>query len=237
MRCPKCSYISFDMLETCVKCGKKISDAATELEGTVASVPAPSFLRIGEGGAPPPETPEEAAEFETEEAVDLGAEGGEEMEFSLGDEPSAEADEVELNLGGEEETEAELDFAGEEEAEAELDLGEGEAEIDAGEEEMSIEPEEESAMDISDLSPTDETEELSAEEPFEETVQVGAEEAEALGEGGGAGLESLEVEGIDLDTSDEAQESGKIMPSVKTGTALDDFDIDLGDLLTGKEED
>ena len=50
------------------------------------------------------------------------------------------------------------------------------------------------------------------------------------------GLEGLDTGGLDLDTTAGGADSGKVMPSVKTGTALDDFDIDLGDLITSDED-
>jgi len=46
MRCPKCGYISFDHLESCKKCNKKISDASADLDGTVFAVAAPLFLDL-----------------------------------------------------------------------------------------------------------------------------------------------------------------------------------------------
>ena len=63
---------------------------------------------------------------------------------------------------------------------------------------------------------------------------MAAEEAGATG----LGLEDLKVDGIDLDSNQGGgdSESGKVTPSVKTGTALDDFDFDLGDLMTSKED-
>lgn len=228
MRCPKCGYISFDIIDSCVKCGKDISGAANELEGTVASVPAPSFLRI-----PGSETSEETAGVDVEEPLDLGSEDEGEMEISLDEESSVETEEFAMDLGAEEEAEAEIDLgeadAGSEDV-PEIDLGEEQAEaVETSEAETDFgldeEPEEEAAIGISDLAPSEETE----EEPVEE---AGSQETK-----GGGGLESLEVEGIDLDTAPDVDETGKVAPSVKTGTALDDFDIDLGDLLTGKEDD
>lgn len=46
MRCPKCGYISFDHLDTCLKCNKEISKAADALKGTVFNVAAPNFLKV-----------------------------------------------------------------------------------------------------------------------------------------------------------------------------------------------
>ena len=71
MRCPKCSFVSFDLLESCVKCGKNISEAATELQGTVVATEAPTFLRVAGAGTPesvPEETvSEDIVEVDSEE--------------------------------------------------------------------------------------------------------------------------------------------------------------------------
>ena len=45
MRCPKCGYISFDHVETCLKCKKDIS-GEVEVEGTTYNAAAPSFLKV-----------------------------------------------------------------------------------------------------------------------------------------------------------------------------------------------
>ena len=47
MRCPKCGFISFDHLSSCAKCGRDISETASELQGTSIKVESPMFL----GGA------------------------------------------------------------------------------------------------------------------------------------------------------------------------------------------
>lgn len=209
MRCPKCSFVSFDLVETCVKCGKNISGAATELEGTVVGVEAPSFLRVARAGESPGAS-EETTGYDGDEPLDLGAEGEEEaVDFSFDDEPSVEAgsEEVELDL-------AEVGDAGEDALD--VDLGSDEEEV----------------IGISDLSPAEEADEvqIGEEDEFEVAVEEVVEGAESAT---GLGLGDLQVDGIDLDSTPGADDPGKIVPSVKTGTALDDFDIDLGDLMTG----
>jgi hypothetical protein len=44
MRCPKCSFISFDDLATCAKCSNDLSVIAQELQGTCTDVKPPFFL-------------------------------------------------------------------------------------------------------------------------------------------------------------------------------------------------
>lgn len=69
MRCPKCGYISFDHIDTCLKCNKDIS-GDVEVEGTTYHAAAPSFLRI------PTRSDEEEDELQAEEFE------GEEFELS-----------------------------------------------------------------------------------------------------------------------------------------------------------
>jgi len=44
MRCPKCGFISFDHLTSCAKCGRDISEVASDLQGTSIKVESPMFL-------------------------------------------------------------------------------------------------------------------------------------------------------------------------------------------------
>lgn len=60
MRCPKCGYISFDHLDRCLKCNKKVKKTADALHGTVFNVVPPSFLRFDDT------EPEEHTEFNQE---------------------------------------------------------------------------------------------------------------------------------------------------------------------------
>lgn len=226
MRCPKCGFISFDLLEKCVKCGKKISTAAEDLGGMVASVPPPLFFKVDvEESAE--ETQKEGLGGETEETFDLGEGGDEEvMDFSLDE----EAEETTIDLGDVEESEAELDLGEEETAEEVPDIELESEELTAEEPQA----EEEAGMDIADLAPSEEAEQFTVEE---ETESTGEEEPETARQSEGRGLADLKVEGLDLDPTAAEADSDKIKPSVKTGTALDDFDIELGDLMPDDEKD
>lgn len=210
MRCPKCSFISFDIVESCAKCGKNISKAAEELMGTIAEVVAPRFLKF-EAGEPEPgaATYEEPEELSNEEvAVDLSDEEQEDVDFSL-EEAVPEAEAVEFDISEEVSVE-------------------GEPEIDLANEELEGE-----VIGISDLAPSDEV----VEEAIEDDLifdDASVDEAAPLTDHEAGELEDLEVDGIDLGTP---AAGGKVMPSVKTGTALDDFDIDLGDLIPGKKDE
>jgi len=56
MRCPKCGYISFDHIESCLKCKKDIS-GSTSVAGTTYHAAAPSFLRVPDKNSPPEPDP------------------------------------------------------------------------------------------------------------------------------------------------------------------------------------
>lgn len=253
MRCPKCSYISFDMVETCSKCGKDISKAADDLMGTAANVEVPSFLNIDF----------EAHEEEVEEVEEF-ADSEPELDFDLGglEDEDEESGEIELDMGGESEgISLDLDLGDEEEVVQELDLGEEETpelELGSGDEpefdlgleaedsEISLdlgeEPEDE-ALDIAGLAPEEEPEEelsgdieLSLDEPesASDDIELESYEQPSTGEEPKE-LEDLEVDGIDFGSLG-APSGDKVVRSVKTGTALDDFDVELGDLLNGKKK-
>ncbi len=53
MRCPKCGFISFDHIDTCLKCTKVIKETSTEMQGTTFNAASPSFLAAfsSHGGA------------------------------------------------------------------------------------------------------------------------------------------------------------------------------------------
>lgn len=215
MLCPKCGFISFDIVEKCVKCGKDVSGAAAELKGTVTSVPPPGFLtfdRAGSGGEPA----ERRAEPEVEEAFEVG--GGEDV-F------------VDLSSGGESGPAAEGGF---------MDLG-GEPVVQEAEMLVTAEEPAEASMDLSDLAPAEEVAGQVAESGPEEVAFAMGDQKPAVfsdsaaAEAAGQGLEDLKVEGIDLDST-PAPPPGKdkVVPSVKTGTALDNFDVDPKDLFGKK---
>jgi hypothetical protein len=52
MRCPKCGYISFDHLATCLNCSKDFSELSSAVLGTTYSVTAPSFLKFSQSNEP-----------------------------------------------------------------------------------------------------------------------------------------------------------------------------------------
>ncbi len=160
MRCPKCGYISFDHLETCLKCNKDISGISSEVEGTTFNVEAPLFLKI-QSSTDSYDMGEEADEFEDAEGdidivdpdLDVLVEEDEGIDFGGNLEESEEDEEYSISLGEDIPEEAE-------EEGLEIDLGQFgdfEDEEQETEEDMQISLPDELA-DISDLSPPDSSE-------------------------------------------------------------------------------
>jgi hypothetical protein len=238
MRCPKCSYITFDHLEICPKCRKNIAAVSEQLSGTVFQADAPAFLQFEV--APP--------DLDGDIAVDDFSKGDDvEFDMSVEGEEVPAADEVEIDLLDDEvvppvaavddEDDFDLPLSGDETFDLDLDEPEeGDTDVDAGPQ-LDF-----SELDISDLAPpADElpSGELTLEDTPAAPAASRAGSAPAMG-GSGGGLEDLQMEGLDLDIPSlppaGSAAGGNMRPAVKTGTALDDFDIDLGDLTSGQKE-
>ena len=245
MRCPKCGYISFDTSGSCKKCKKNIGRLVEELEGTVFGSRAPLFLHIEPG------TSLTRAEEDSEDDTTAG-----EMEAGPEFSPIVEEEPAEITIDDEAEPDETIAFEDFEEVETETtnevileEETENEAETEGDDLQLDF-----GDIDISDLGPpeTDTTEQDSPETDTEVTatesltleedgIETGAEmEPDATpvpsSVASGSGLEDLQVDNLDLDSPaplvSGSKVGGKLMPSVKTGTALDDFDIDLGELIT-----
>jgi len=239
MRCPKCGFISFDTLGTCKKCKREIGELLEEFEGTVFEASAPSFLHIPSTG-----TLSDTPEPDAEDAVELLEEEQQEEGLSLADSFADEdvltedmdLDEGEVAVGLEEMEEVEITteivleesvFEDEDSSASEVEK-ETDLELDFGD------------IDISDLAPPETGEEpsISGQEREEQAATENPPEVEPApaGVSSTSGLEDLQVEDLDLDAPaplmSGSKIGGKLMPSVKTGTALDDFDIDLGELIS-----
>jgi len=249
MRCPKCGYITFDHLETCTKCRKKIAVVAEQLSGTVFKAEAPAFLqfRVHE-----PDTGNEASvdllqkdddidmEFSLdgdEFEIDNGS-TGEEIEFDFMDEsqgaPASRGNEDE---GGDE---FDLNLFGEESAELDLDTSDADITDDKDGPQLDF-----SELDISDLAPpaAEEDDLSSTELTLEDVAGTPVARAKKSGQpsvGIGGELEDLQMDGLDLEMPSlppAGSATGKKMrPAVKTGTALDGFDIDLGELISDQQK-
>jgi hypothetical protein len=149
----------------------------------------------------------------------------------------------ELVLGDEEDEELNIDFDDMEDAvsgdEITLEFDDDEKEVTEVKEEGL--PLDFGEIDISDLAPPDEESEV----PVTETLSLDEEPAQevalatAATVAAGSGLEDLHVDDLDLEVAAPlvagSKAGGKLMPSVKTGTALDDFEIDLGELTNDEK--
>lgn len=264
MRCPKCGYISFDHLETCLKCKKNIAAAALQLNGTVFNVSAPAFLVLDqepagaevdeiEGGAY--SEPEDDGyvddtleilvnEREKEDDADFVfvEEDGEDLSFSA-DGREEEEEEVKGEI--------EIDFSQFEDSPAKTPADSGE---DSTPKEETIAPEipiPEELGDLSDLSPAAAKESAPVEEPVAEDKEKASEDLD-LGDLdfdlvlGDLELPEDEKDAIgkapamalgDIDFSDTLE-----LEKAEGGDAAEkneeddlDFDLDLGGLSLKKD--
>ncbi|MBU0945376.1 MAG: hypothetical protein KKE53_13085 [Proteobacteria bacterium] len=208
MRCPKCGYISFDHVTTCLKCNKDISGGVA-VEGTTYHAAAPSFLRV------PKKQDIEEAELQAEEFgdedfefadpdLDILSDEGDEISFAESDvdmvdiaieevEDEEEVEGIDFQLEADEDFDEDLDAGG-----FDFDFDEDEDE-DEDEAVVSSVPEPgakpllsvpDELLDISDLAP-----------PVKEPVKP---------DDSGSGMElslddemnlddSLDLDGLDLD--------------------------------------
>lgn len=248
MRCPKCGYISFDHQETCNKCQKYIGDVVAEIKGTTFSAKAPSFLKITSADSSFPSslasvaTKESPSSSGSDEAYAF--EVDEETELSLDQAADSEPPRREIEFpGGQDDFVMELDEIAETSPRDEFTLDLGPQPDDA----PQMPSMDFGDLDISDLAPPDKEEAepihfveqpvLSDLEPVASRSETPASPPPSPSSPSPmkAGLEDLNFNGLDLDTPSKligGSAAGKrYLPSVKTGTALDKFDIDLGDLF------
>ena len=237
MRCPKCGYISFDHQEICRKCNKNIGDTVTEINGTVCDALAPSFLQLDATDrfstkTSPPKITEENV-ISADSGSDFAMRDDVDVDLFQGDKKIAFADDSEelvMDLDDFKEVSLQEDYT--------LDLEE-----DRGGIKMDFPPLDFGDLDISDLAPPDKEEGI---QQFEEELKLaGKEPVAVLSENfsqqekilavKSTGLEDLQVNGLNLDTPTKfvvGSAAGKrYFPPVKTGTALDKFDVDLGELF------
>jgi hypothetical protein len=254
MRCPKCGYTSFDHLETCKKCQKTFGPLAEEVNGTTYEAMAPLFLKITkeleEKTIRPPVEPLNFDEIEIEEDQSSSVRLGIDTEFVLDQAPFTDIRQENIAFPEEkEELVVDLDefeeVAPREEFTLDLDGKSGEDDSEA-----QLPPLDFGDLDISDLAPPanesahepslpleldtvqdDTTPPAAKQPPHPRTTE---EKSKRL-----AGLEDLNFNGLDLESPAKivsGSAAGKrYLPSVKTGTALDKFDIDLGDLFADKK--
>ncbi|HHB76711.1 MAG TPA: hypothetical protein ENK84_09250 [Desulfobulbus sp.] len=240
MRCPKCGYISFDTLGSCKKCKKNIGELVEELEGTVFESQAPVFLHIEPGTTSSP------AEENTEDGISV-----DETEADPVFSPIVEEELEEVAVDDETETDGTIAFEDFEEVKttSELVLDDeiadevvtesDDLQLDFGDIDISdlAPPETETETDTDTDTEITATESLTLDDDSETVAEMPADEKPAPSTiAPGSGLEDLQVDNLDLESPaplvSGSKVGDKLMPSVKTGTALDDFDFDLGELIT-----
>ncbi len=255
MRCPKCGYISFDHLETCKKCHKSLGSVAEEINGTTFEAVAPLFLKITKD-VEQKITVESVQkldfdDIEPDEEQQSTIRPGIDTEFTLDAKPLATTEHrKEISFADQEkELVVDLDDFQEVAPRAEFDL---DLDMPSEEEDSQLPPIDFGDLDISDLGPPSavalEEPALSIEKdrPALEVESLQPESSSApppppksrTGRAS-SGLEDLNFNGLDLESPAKivtGSAAGKrYLPSVKTGTALDKFDIDLGDLFADKK--
>ena len=249
MRCPKCGFISFDHLEACKNCQKPLGDLIATISGTTYEATPPMFLTVSSNDGPQISLSAGATEENTyaETADDepvLNFDDNSEPVFSLDSDFTPAEPRREIEFPGEtDELLLDLDALGGHAPDEEFTLHADEPSQEASQ----LPSMDFGELDISDLAPPrhETPEPIHFEEP---PVLSDLESVAPLSptppsppqtSGRETGLEDLNFNGLDLDTPSKlitGSAAGKrFLPSVKTGTALDEFDIDLGDLFSDKK--
>lgn len=246
MRCPKCSYISFDNLTSCSKCSSDLSGIAAELHGTAANLSTFPFLNSILQASQEPDTAEldgldTLLHIPEEEELHVG-ESAEEPELLV-------LDDDELEVKGEV-TEGEITLAIDDIEEMDKADGIDAIGISAFEEEMKtaqtattpLEIEEEAAsaagneedrgiaidlegIDLSDLEPASVKAAVTASE-----IAADLPESQVEIEG----LESLQLEPEGAATAPTAVQK----PAAAGNEEIEGLELDFGEglKLTGKDE-
>lgn len=236
MRCPKCGYISFDNIDTCKKCNKLVGSLTSEINGTIYNATAPSFLKFSTDTPLKPsiKAPKEIPAEEESPFLRNGID----TEFILKDDQEDAFGADAAAFSGTDQI-MDLDDFSEVSPRAEYTLDfDAEADADA----PQLPAIDFSDLDISDLAPP-RADAIPAYAQEEETAPA-ALVLDALATSPppppetasqSTGLEDLNFQDLELDAPSKlvsGSAAGKrYLPSVKTGTALDKFEIDLGDLF------
>ena len=229
MRCPKCGYISFDHIETCLKCKKDIS-GSTDVEGTTYHAAVPSFLRVPKKDSVESETGfvEKNVGISFEGADDFNEEG---YDFSDSDSDS----DLDVLVGGSEEDEGTITFGGtgsedfmleeddesDEEGSFEFDLDDGLDFFDEKTAETPVLKLPDELADISDLAPP---EDLNREAVSGVGMNLSIDDELNLDE-------DRDLDGLDLGLSDTKDLSGADL-----SLSLDDIDLSAGDITAESSE-
>lgn len=244
MRCPKCGYISFDLVDECLKCKKNIKSASEVLQGSVLNVPPPSFLKFrpeaketnevetdysGEISPPESDFADEASDFMSDD-IDFSADETDEVEIipESFEEATFEEETPSLTLGVDSpEGEIEVDLSQFEE------VSDPEAAFLSDEADVSLADEEE---DVLEISVPDELADMSDLDPPD--LAVNESNSDELDLNIDSGPVDLDLEDLDFDLALDDVEDGDDVaaePVQETVLALDD--IDFSDALSGDLEE
>jgi hypothetical protein len=165
MRCPKCGYISFDHLATCLNCSKDFSELESAALGTTFSVAPPAFLKFSRNAEPMEDDVDlEPVDDDLEPELDVV---DPDLDILIKDEEEGIAFHLDDDSFKNESEELKDDFAVSLDAEPDTGSGDGEIVVDlsqfedsdsmsstgsAAEEKLTIDLPDELA-DISDLAP------------------------------------------------------------------------------------
>lgn len=230
MRCPKCGYISFDHMETCLKCKKDIS-GGSDVEGTTYHAATPSFLKIPVAADPVEEStelldvnddfaddnydfsdPDLEALIDDKEDITIEESGDDEEGIFFADPDSAD-----FELEPDDDTDEEIGF------EFELDGGDDDLELfddkDATAPAPALNVPEELA-DISDLAPPVEDDNPPAATSELGGMNLSLEDDMNLDE-------DLDLDGLDLDLG-FGDTTNDI--DAELSLSLDDIDLSSGDI-------
>ena len=226
MRCPKCGYISFDHMESCLKCKKDIS-GSTEVEGTTYHAAAPSFLRVPKKNDGEPET--DVVEEEGDISFD-GTDAFNEDDYEFSDPDldvivgGSEEGTITFGGSGSEDFMLEADDESDEEGSFELDLDDGD--LDFSDEETVETPAlslPDELDDISDLAPP---EDLDPEAISTVGINLSIDDEVNLDE-------DLDLDGLDLDLG---LSDTKDLSDADLSLSLDDIELSAGNITAEKSD-
>ncbi len=214
MRCPKCGYISFDHMDTCLKCKKDIS-GGSEVAGTTYHAEAPSFLRFSRASEP-------VAEDDSELSLD---EDSSESSFEFAD--------PDLDVL----SDATDDFVFTD-ADDEGGIALEESSVELAEDEFQLEPDEETVMDLDEapaFAVPDELADISDLAPPSQDAETDTMELsldEDLSADSSLDLDSFDLDlDLDLDLGDDVAKEVDV-----ESLSLDDIDLSEEDLGTEDED-
>lgn len=228
MRCPKCGYISFDHMETCLKCKKDIS-GRSDVEGTTYHAANPSFLKI---------PAEEESVEENAAALDANEDFAEDnYDFSDPDLEALADVEEDITIEDSGDDEGGIFFADPDSADFELepDVEDDEEigfefELEGGDDDLALLNDEETTAPA--LNVPDELADISDLAPPGEEASMPTADLEL----GGMNLsldddmnldEDLDLDGLDLDLGFENTTKNT---DAELSLSLDDIDLSSGDI-------